>query len=145
MQATMQVGIDDEFRHTKKLVGLVSWGAGALLADTRTQGVVKGSGDPDARLDYVINEEQVHAGELVLTSGEDRIFPKDLLIGTVSMDLTTADVTGIASVKVGDIATIYGTDHGTTQSVPDVARIANTASADLLCALGKRVPRFYLP
>jgi hypothetical protein len=32
MQATMQVGIDDEFRHTKKLVGLVSWGAGALLA-----------------------------------------------------------------------------------------------------------------
>ena len=60
-------------------------GAGALLADTRTHGVIKGSGDPDARLDYVINEEPVHPGELVLTSGEDRIFPKDLLIGTVSM------------------------------------------------------------
>jgi alanine racemase len=67
------------------------------------------------------------------------------IIGTVSMDLTTADVTGIASARVGDIATIYGTDGATTQSVPDVAKIANTASADLLCALGKRVPRFYLP
>ena len=67
------------------------------------------------------------------------------IIGTVSMDLTAADVTGVPSVKVGDIATIYGTDSGATQSVPDVARIANTASADLLCALGKRVPRFYLP
>jgi alanine racemase len=67
------------------------------------------------------------------------------IIGTVSMDLTTADVTGISSVRVGDIATIYGTDSGATQSVPDVARIANTASAELLCALGKRVPRFYLP
>jgi alanine racemase len=67
------------------------------------------------------------------------------IIGTVSMDLTAADVTGISSVRVGDIATIYGSDGGTTQSVPDVARIANTASADLLCALGKRVPRFYLP
>jgi alanine racemase len=66
------------------------------------------------------------------------------IIGTVSMDLTTADVTGITSARVGDIATIYGTDGGTTQSVPDVAKIANTASADLLCALGKRVPRFYL-
>jgi len=66
------------------------------------------------------------------------------IVGTVSMDLTTADVTGIASARVGDIATIYGTDGGTTQSVPDVAKIANTASADLLCALGKRVPRFYL-
>jgi len=67
------------------------------------------------------------------------------IIGTVSMDLTTADVTGIASARVGDIATIYGTDGPTTQSVPDVAKIANTASAELLCALGKRVPRFYLP
>jgi len=67
------------------------------------------------------------------------------IIGTVSMDLTAADVTGISSARVGDIATIYGTDGGTTQSVPDVARIASTASADLLCALGKRVPRFYLP
>ena len=67
------------------------------------------------------------------------------IIGTVSMDLTTADVTGIASARVGDIATIYGTDGATTQSVPDVAKIANTASADLLCALGKRVPRFYVP
>ena len=67
------------------------------------------------------------------------------IVGTVSMDLTTADVTGIPSARVGDIATIYGTDSGTTQSVPDVARIANTASAELLCALGKRVPRFYLP
>ncbi len=67
------------------------------------------------------------------------------IIGTVSMDLTTADVTGIPAARVGDIATIYGTDGRTTQSVPDVAKIANTASADLLCALGKRVPRFYLP
>jgi len=67
------------------------------------------------------------------------------IVGTVSMDLTTADVTGIPSARVGDIATIYGTDDGTTQTVPDVAKIANTASADLLCAIGKRVPRFYLP
>ena len=67
------------------------------------------------------------------------------IVGTVSMDLTTADVTRIPSARVGDIATIYGTDGATTQSVPDVAKIANTASAELLCALGKRVPRFYLP
>jgi rod shape-determining protein MreC len=58
-------------------------GAGALLADTRTHGVVKGSGDPDARLDYIVNDEPVHTGEMILTSGEDRIYPKDLLIGTV--------------------------------------------------------------
>jgi len=58
-------------------------GVGALLADTRTHGVVKGSGDPDPRMDYVVNDEKVHPGEMILTSGEDRIFPKGLLIGTV--------------------------------------------------------------
>jgi len=58
-------------------------GVGALFADTRTHGVVKGSGDPDPRMDYVENGEKVRAGEVVLTSGEDRIFPKDFPIGTV--------------------------------------------------------------
>jgi alanine racemase len=67
------------------------------------------------------------------------------IIGTVSMDLTTADVTGVPSARVGDTATIYGSDGGTTQTVPEVARMANTASADLLCAVGQRVRRFYLP
>lgn len=59
-------------------------GVGALLADTRTHGVVKGSGDPDPHLDYVVNDEKVHNGETLLTSGDDRIFPKGLLIGVVS-------------------------------------------------------------
>jgi alanine racemase len=67
------------------------------------------------------------------------------IIGTVSMDLTATDVTGIPMARMGDTATLYGTDGKTTQTVPDVARIANTASADLLCAVGKRVRRFYLP
>src|SRR5208282_3596220 len=59
-------------------------GVGALLADTRAHGVVKGTGDPSLRLDYVVDQEQVHPGELVATSGEDRIYPKDIPIGTVS-------------------------------------------------------------
>ncbi len=58
-------------------------GVGALLASTRTHGVVKGTGDPLARMDYVVNDDNVPTGESVLTSGEDRIFPKDLPIGTV--------------------------------------------------------------
>lgn len=64
-------------------------GVGALFADTRTHGVVKGNGDPAPRMDYVVNDEKVHAGEQILTSGEDRIFPKGLAIGTV-MDSSPA-------------------------------------------------------
>jgi rod shape-determining protein MreC len=59
-------------------------GVGALFSDSRTHGVVKGSGDPDPRMDYVVNDEKVKPGDTVLTSGDDRIFPKGLLVGTVT-------------------------------------------------------------
>jgi rod shape-determining protein MreC len=59
-------------------------GVGAMISQTRTHGVVKGTGDPALRMEYVVNEEKVFPGELVVTSGEDRIYPKDLPIGTVT-------------------------------------------------------------
>lgn len=59
-------------------------GVGALFAGSRTHGVVRGSGDPEPHMEYVINEEQLKLGDVIVTSGEDRIFPKDLLIGIVS-------------------------------------------------------------
>jgi rod shape-determining protein MreC len=44
---------------------------------------VRGSGDPEPRMEYVVNDEKVQAGDAIVTSGEDRIFPKDFPIGTV--------------------------------------------------------------
>jgi rod shape-determining protein MreC len=58
-------------------------GVGALLVGTRTQGPVRGNGDPMLQMEYVSNETAVSAGQAVLTSGQDRIFPKDLPVGTV--------------------------------------------------------------
>ncbi|MGB6200307.1 MAG: alanine racemase [Candidatus Acidiferrales bacterium] len=66
------------------------------------------------------------------------------LVGTISMDLATADVTGIDGVKPGDIATLYGADGAASQWVSEVAATIGTVSSDLLCAIGKRVPRFYV-
>ncbi len=59
-------------------------GVGALFAETRTHGVVKGTSEPLLHLEYIANEEKVHVGELVMTSGEDKIYPKDLPVGTVT-------------------------------------------------------------
>ncbi len=59
-------------------------GVGALLQGTRTHGVVRGQGGPELRMDYVISDEPVQHGEAVLTSGEDRIFPKDLPVGWIT-------------------------------------------------------------
>jgi rod shape-determining protein MreC len=58
-------------------------GVGALLADSRTQSPVRGSGDPMLQMEYVAKDVKVRVGESVFTSGQDRIFPKDLPVGIV--------------------------------------------------------------
>ncbi len=59
-------------------------GVGAMLADSRIQSPVGGQGEPLLVMKYVPNDETVNLGERVITSGMDRIFPRDLPVGTVS-------------------------------------------------------------
>jgi alanine racemase len=66
------------------------------------------------------------------------------LVGTISMDLTTLDVTDVPEAALGDVVTIYGNDGDAAIEVSDVAREIGTVTSDLLCALGRRVPKFYL-
>lgn len=66
------------------------------------------------------------------------------LVGTISMDLTTVDVTDVAEAELGDIITVYGRDGNAAIEVSDVAREIGTVTSDLLCALGRRVPKYYL-
>jgi rod shape-determining protein MreC len=58
-------------------------GVGALLAVSRIQSPVSGTGESLLMMKYISNDENVAVGQEVLTSGEDRIFPKDLPVGTV--------------------------------------------------------------
>ncbi len=66
------------------------------------------------------------------------------LVGTISMDLTMLDVTDAPEAELGDVVTIYGKDGKAAIEVSDVAREIGTVTSDLLCALGRRVPKFYL-
>ncbi|MFB3814245.1 MAG: rod shape-determining protein MreC [Terriglobales bacterium] len=59
-------------------------GVGAILEKSRLQGILKGTPAGHTMLHYVMADEKVEIGEMVLTSGGDRIFPKGLPIGRVS-------------------------------------------------------------
>ena len=59
-------------------------GVGAMLADTRIQSPVGGLGEPLITMKYVPNDDDVSVGERVITSGMDRIFPRDLPVGTIT-------------------------------------------------------------
>jgi alanine racemase len=68
------------------------------------------------------------------------------IIGIVSMDLAMLDVTNLPEVRLGDVATIYGSGGPGCPAVwaSDVARLLGSVTSDLLCSVGSRVPRFYL-
>jgi rod shape-determining protein MreC len=57
--------------------------AGALVARSRAQGVVKGGGDDRLELQFVSETADVVTGDLVVTSGIEGIFPKGFTIGHV--------------------------------------------------------------
>jgi rod shape-determining protein MreC len=57
--------------------------AGALIERSRAQGVVVGSGDERLQMDFVSEVADVVAGDVVVTSGIDGIFPKGFVIGRV--------------------------------------------------------------
>ena len=59
-------------------------GVGAMLAESRIQSPVGGTGEPLLAMKYVPNDDDVNVGERVFTSGMDRIFPRDLPVGTIA-------------------------------------------------------------
>ena len=65
------------------------------------------------------------------------------LIGTVSMDAITADVTDVAGVAVGDTATLIGADGDERITAEEVGRWSGTISYEVLTSLGPRVERVY--
>ncbi len=67
------------------------------------------------------------------------------LIGAVSMDAITVDVTDVPGVQVGDAATLIGEDQGERIRAEDVAGWSNTISYEVLTSVGPRVERRYFP
>jgi len=61
-----------------------AFAAGVLSQKNRVHGTLKGTGNSNAIVDYVQNEQTVEIGEWFYTAGDDRIFPKGLLAGTVT-------------------------------------------------------------
>jgi rod shape-determining protein MreC len=96
--------------------------AGVLLEKTRTHGILKGTGLTEARIDYVPNEEKVAPGERVYTSGEDRVFPKGLLVGTVSSTQPGRDFQNITvrpGARLNRLEEVLVITGGVHQDLPD--------------------------
>jgi alanine racemase len=76
-----------------------------------------------------------HGGEVIVRGTRAPV------VGAVSMDLTTIDVTDVPHAAVGDEVILWGGAAPEMISVNDVARLAQTISYEMLCTVGRRVPR----
>jgi alanine racemase len=65
--------------------------------------------------------------------------------GTVCMDLTMVDVTDVPGAAVGDEVVLIGEQGDERVDADELARGAGTICYDVLCGIGKRVPRRYVP
>jgi alanine racemase len=64
------------------------------------------------------------------------------IAGAICMDQCMADVTDIPGVEAGDPVAMLGSEAGITADC--LARTVGTISYEILCGIGKRVPRVYI-
>jgi alanine racemase len=66
------------------------------------------------------------------------------IVGSVCMDQCMIDVTDVGTVKVGDEVILLG-EHGNTRfNADDLAELLDTINYEIICMIGRRVPRVYI-
>ena len=66
------------------------------------------------------------------------------ILGTISMDLTTIDVTQAPELRAGDDVTLLGTEGSARLDAQQIARVAGTISYNILSSISARVRRVYV-
>lgn len=66
------------------------------------------------------------------------------IVGRISMDMCTVDVTHIPECRTGDEVVLMGKQKDECISANEIAEKSGTISYEVLCALGKRAPRVFM-
>ncbi len=66
------------------------------------------------------------------------------ILGTVSMDLTTIDLSHAPELQPGDEVTLLGAEGECSLDAQQLAKVAGTISYNILCSISSRVHRVYI-
>lgn len=66
------------------------------------------------------------------------------ILGTVSMDLTTIDISHTDTLRRGDPVTLLGVEGDVSLDAQQIAKVAGTISYNILCGISARVKRVYV-
>jgi rod shape-determining protein MreC len=68
-----------------QLITDADFAAGVVSQKNQVHGTLKGQGTPMCKVDYVPFEEKIEPGDMLYTSGSDRIFPSGFPVGVVKV------------------------------------------------------------
>ncbi len=66
-------------------------------------------------------------------------------VGNICMDMCLIDITDLPNANEGDPVVIFGRQGEEFISVEELANKVGTIPYEILCAVGKRIPRVYIP
>ena len=66
------------------------------------------------------------------------------IVGSISMDLSLLDVTDVAGTNIGDEVILLGQADNCSINAVEIAQLLGTVPYEILCSIGKRVPRIYV-
>jgi alanine racemase len=66
------------------------------------------------------------------------------ILGAVSMDMTSIDISRSPETQVGDAVTLLGCDGNARMDAQQIAKLAGTISYSVLCGIHARVKRIYI-
>jgi alanine racemase len=87
---------------------------------------------------YPYNRRLSNGGEALLRAKRVPV------IGRICMDLTMVDVTDVEGASLGDEVVLMGRQGSDEITAEEIAEKIGTISYEVLCMVGKRVPRVYL-
>ena len=144
MLPSTEVGTDLEFRPAMSLKTHVSY-VKEVEADTpigygRTFYTDKHSKIATAPIGYADGYSRAFSNRArVIVNGEYAN-----VVGNVCMDQIMLDVSHIKNIKMGDEITIMGKDGDKAVTAEELAAMSNTINYEIVCNVGKRVPRAYV-
>ncbi len=131
----------DVMPHTAQLLLIndPNSGAGVILQSTRMRGIIRGTAAGEVEINNLTADERIKAGEQVITSGGDQVFPRGLPVGTIAWvepDLKHQPYTLIhlkpaANLRqLEEVLVITGTDATLPAAAQSDAAVAQAAAAE---------------
>ena len=133
--------LKDVFAHNSQVLVISDQtsGAGVLLETTRLRGVLRGNALGQPQIINMLPDERVKAGEIVVTSGGDQVFPRGLPVGVVDRVIPDTsnppyvDIVIKPAANLGHLEEVLVitemSDHLTKKAQQDLAQSAAEAAA----------------